>query len=415
MLDLKKFYSFFIFFGFFSVSAQRIEVCPSCRVSSVQKAIKEASPKDTIFIRKGVYKEGNILVNKPLVILGEDFPVLDGDFSAEIMTVKADSVQIKGIHFANVGESFTQDFAALRMVKTQSFTIENNKFTKAFYGIFVEKSKNGIIQNNSIEGDASLEYKSGNGIHLWYCKNMLIKNNQIFHSRDGIYFEFVDHSVIENNNSYDNLRYGLHFMFSNDNVYSHNTFRSNGAGVAVMFSRRIKMLHNHFLNNWGAASYGLLLKEIYDSELTGNRFYQNTIGIHIESTTRIDYQRNTFSENGWALRCPGGSFSNHFTENNFLNNTFDVAYSGGINDNFFKRNYWSQYTGYDLNHNGIGDVPYRPVKLFSYIVSKSPESMIMMRSLFVDILNFSEKVAPVFTPENLVDDAPLMKKINLDD
>ena len=83
-----------------------------------------------------------------------------------------------------------------------------------------------------------------------------------------------------------------------------------------------------------------------------------------------------------------------------------------MNDNKFDNNYWSSYTGYDLDKDGIGDVPYRPVKLFSYIVNQTPETIVLLRSLFIDILNFSEKVSPVFTPDHLVDASPKMKIIN---
>ncbi|NCT19384.1 MAG: nitrous oxide reductase family maturation protein NosD, partial [Flavobacteriia bacterium] len=101
---------------------------------------------------------------------------------------------------------------------------------------------------------------------------------------------------------------------------------------------------------------------------------------------------------------------NKFTNNNFLNNAFDLSYNSELNDNFFNNNFWSDYTGYDLDKNGIGDVPYRPVKLFSYIINQTPETIVLLRSLFVDIINFSEKVSPVFTPDNLLDEAPLMRK-----
>jgi nitrous oxidase accessory protein len=94
-----------------------------------------------------------------------------------------------------------------------------------------------------------------------------------------------------------------------------------------------------------------------------------------------------------------------------MNNTFDLSYNSKVNDNVFNANYWSDYAGYDLNKNGIGDVPYRPVKLFSYIVNKTPETLILLRTLFVDLINFSEKVSPIFTPDNLVDETPLMKPI----
>lgn len=172
------------------------------------------------------------------------------------------------------------------------------------------------------------------------------------------------------------------------------------------------MHHNSFSYNWGSASYGLLLKEIYDADIYNNLFEENTIGINGEGCTRINYTNNTFLRNGWAIKISGACYTNIFTKNDFMHNSLDLAYNTKINDNKFDKNYWSEYTGYDLNADDIGDVPYRPVKLFSYVVNKTPEALVLLRSLFVDIINFSEKVSPVFTPNDLMDENPIMKKIN---
>jgi nitrous oxidase accessory protein len=105
----------------------------------------------------------------------------------------------------------------------------------------------------------------------------------------------------------------------------------------------------------------------------------------------------------------GGCYSNKFLSNAFSNNSFDVSFNSRLNDNEFTGNYWSTYSGYDLNKDGIGDVPHRPVKLFSYVVNKTPESIVLLRSFFVDLINFTENVAPVFTPVDLIDNSPLMR------
>ncbi|MDB4728518.1 nitrous oxide reductase family maturation protein NosD, partial [Saprospiraceae bacterium] len=137
---------------------------------------------------------------------------------------------------------------------------------------------------------------------------------------------------------------------------------------------------------------------------------ENTIGIYVEGSTRINYFENDFIRNGWALKISGGCLDNKVTENNFISNSFDLAFNSAINNNTFDGNYWSDYSGYDLDKDGIGDVPYRPVKLFNYVVNKTPEAMVLLRSLFVDIINFSEKVSPIFTPKNVVDNMPRMLK-----
>jgi nitrous oxidase accessory protein len=398
-------------FTSYTLLAQTIAVCKTCPISTLKDAIKQAKDFDTILVKKGTYKEHNILVNKPLTIIGKNYPIIDGELKGEIITIVADNVTIDGLFIINVGTSYTEDYAAIRVRESKKFVIQNLVLEKLFFGIYIEKSRDGKVFHNKIIGDAVEEYNSGNGIQLWYSKNIQIEHNFVQHVRDGIYLEFSDDCLIKNNVSALNVRYGLHFMFSNNDTYQDNTFENNGAGVAVMFSKRIKMYNNIFKENWGTASYGMLLKEINDSEIIGNTFEDNTIGINIEGSNRINYKHNTFINNGWAIKVKGACYTNKFTENNFLYNSFDIAYNSNVNDNVFDKNYWSSYTGYDLDKNGIGDVPYRPVKLFSYIVNRTPETIILLRSMFIDIIDFSEKVSPVFTPDDLLDNNPQIKKL----
>ncbi|HRV54404.1 MAG TPA: nitrous oxide reductase family maturation protein NosD, partial [Mangrovimonas sp.] len=380
-----------LIFMTYSGISQTIEVCSTCRITSLSQGIAMANPKDTIVVKKGTYLEHNIKIDKPLVIVGNDYPVIDGQFKGEVMTIISDGVTIDGLFIINVGTSYTEDYAAIRVKKSKNFVIQNVVLEKLFFGIYLEKSSYGKVYHNKIVGDAKEEYNSGNGIQLWYSNHIEIEHNYVVHVRDGIYLEFSDDCLIKNNVSSMNLRYGLHFMFSNNDVYKDNTFENNGAGVAVMFSKKIKMLNNIFRENWGTASYGLLLKEINDAEIIGNTFEENTIGINIEGSNRIVYKHNNFIKNGWAIKVRGATYSNHFIENNFLYNSFDLAYNSKVNDNSFDMNFWSNYTGYDLNKDGIGDVPHRPIKLFSYIVNKTPETIILLRSLFIDVIDFSEK------------------------
>ncbi len=401
----------FILFTSTILYAKNIEVCSTCSAKTIKEAVANASAYDTLLIKKGVYKEFNIVIDKPLVIIGKDYPLIDGEDKGEIIRIVSDGVTIDGLYIINVGTSYTSDYAAIRVVKSENYVIQNMVLEKLFFGIYLERSNNGKVYNNKILGDAVNEYNSGNGIQLWYSHNVEVDRNIVQGVRDGIYLEFSDHITINNNKSINNLRYGLHFMFSNDDVYTNNIFENNGAGVAVMFSKRIKMVGNTFKKNWGTAAFGLLLKEITDAEISGNTFEENTIGINIEGSNRIEYRNNNFIKNGWAVKVLGACYTNTFIGNNFLYNSFDISYYSKLNDNLFEENYWSNYTGYDLDKNGIGDVPYRPVKLFSYIVNRTPETIILLRSLFMDIIDFSEKVSPVFTPDNLLDARPLMKKI----
>ena len=407
---LKKLIPLLICFPLF-LKAQSIEVCPKCPINTIAQAVAKAKKGDTIIVQKGTYPENNILLDKPLTLIGKDRPIINGQFKGSILKIQADSITIKGFRLANVPFKATEEQAAILLDKSKKFLIEDNIMDQVCFGVLLRKGRDGIIKNNKISSNATQQYNSGNAIHLWSCKNIKIIGNEAANCRDGIYIQFSSKSYIEGNYCYKNLRYGLHFMFSDDNEYYRNKFSENGAGAAVMFSKRVKMVGNTFQDNWGPSSYGLLLKELYDSELVYNTFYRNTIGINGENCTRMKYNENNFTENGWGIRIRGGCYQNDFWDNNFFNNTFDVAYDNNVNDNKFRSNYWSDYTGYDLNKDGVGDVPYRPVKLFSYISNRTPESIVLLRSLFIDIMNFSEKVAPVFTPENLIDETPRMEPV----
>lgn len=407
---IKNLFTLLLFYGI-TLNASNITVCSTCEISSIKDAILLAKEFDTIFVKKGTYKEHTILIDKPLTIIGENYPIIDGKKKGEIITITSDNVTIDGLFIINVGVSYTEDFAAIRVRKSKYFEIKNVVLEKLFFGIYIEKSSYGKIYHNKIIGDAEEEYNSGNGIQLWYSNHVDIENNHVQGVRDGIYLEFADNCLIKNNTSTKNIRYGLHFMFSNDDIYQDNVFENNGAGVAVMFSKKIKMINNIFKKNWGTASYGMLLKEINDADIINNTFEENTIGINIEGSNRIVYKNNNFINNGWAIKVRGACYTNSFTENNFLYNSFDISYNSKVNDNVFNNNFWSNYTGYDLNKDGFGDTPYRPVKLFSYVVNRTPETIVLLRSLFIDIIDFSEKVSPVFTPDNLMDEKPKMKRI----
>ncbi len=390
-----------------------LEVGPTQAVTSLSQAIAQARPFDTLCINSGNYHPtAALVIDKPLSLIACGEAVIKAAADQGIFEVRADSVTISGFHFKEVNRSYLKDLAAVWVDRVQHFTVRNNRFENCFFAIFCTKASNGTIANNQITGNAVEEHSSANAIHLWYCDSLLIKDNQAQHHRDGIYLEFTGNSRIVGNTSLHNLRYGLHFMFSNNNEYSYNTFSDNGSGVAVMFSDHINMHHNHFVENWGSASYGLLLKEIYDSRLTQNTFRKNTVGIFVEGSNRMLMAGNDFEANGWALRMRGSAMDNEITRNNFKGNSFNVATDASTNYNNYHHNYWDDYEGYDLDRDGIGDLPHRPVNLFSYLLSRIDESIILLRSSFVEVLNFAERITPAVTPNNLRDESPLMHPLN---
>ncbi len=361
----------------------------------------------------GIYHEKNLVINKSIYLIGKDHPVLDGDHKYEVISVKAPGVTVDGFKVIHSGVSSIEDFAGIKICNVRDVIVRNNILDDTFFGIYSQYGTNCTIENNQLTAYSEQEQQSGNGIHCWKSDSMRIIGNTVSGHRDGIYFEFVTNSVIWRNRSFKNLRYGLHFMFSNNDAYISNVFKSNGAGVAVMFSSNVKMFHNYFEENWGDASYGLLLKEISDGYIENNSFVKNTTGIHMEGVSRIRMGKNIFKSNGWAMKIQASCMDISLSNSNFISNTFDVGTNGSLVLNTFDHNYWDKYDGYDINKDKIGDIPYRPVSMYSMIVEQNPSAMMLFRSFMTTLLDKTEKILPTLTPENLKDDHPLMKPLPL--
>jgi nitrous oxidase accessory protein len=391
-----------------SASAKTIHVGAKRLYKNVTAGVAAAVNGDTVLVDKGHYKEKNLVIRESIVLKGINYPVLDGEKKHEIISITADGAVIDGFRLIHSGISSMEDLSGIKIYDRRDVTIKNNILEDTFFGIYVQNGFNCTILNNKLTATSLQEQQSGNGIHCWKSENMRIIGNKITGHRDGIYFEFVKHSVIRHNTSVKNIRYGLHFMFSNDDTYVGNVFKNNGAGVSVMFSNRIKMFNNYFEENWGDGAYGILLKEISDGYMEGNHFLKNTSAIYMEGANRILMKHNTFENNGWALKIQASCMDVVLERNNFIGNTFDVGTNGSLVLNRFKNNYWDKYEGYDLNKDKIGDVPYRPVSMYSMIVEKYPTAMILFRTFITTLLDKTEKILPSLTPENLKDTAPLM-------
>ena len=388
-----------------------VVVSPSGAVRTLTEALRLTANGGRIRVKAGVYREPTIVVDRPVAITGEIGAVLDGGGSHQIMTVTADDVTIRGLEFRNVATSYVEDRAAIKVQDATNCVIENNSIENAFFGIYLARVDRCRVANNRLHARAGRESASGNGIHLWTSTHITIEGNEVTGHRDGIYLEFVHESEVRDNVSEGNLRYGMHFMYSDDCRYVANTFRHNGSGVAVMYTKRVTMIDNRFEDNWGSAAYGLLLKEILEPTLRGNHFTRNTVGLLVDGVTRLDADRNEFSQNGWAVKLLASAQDGRFTHNNFTGNTFDVATNSRETTTSFSGNYWDDYTGYDLDRDGTGDVPHHPVRLFSFLVAENEPMLITLRSPFVALLDVAERVLPSLTPATLADGSPAMKRI----
>ena len=404
---------FLFLFAGYTVDGKTIHVGKNRQIKTIQNAVVISNDGDTIFVDAGMYKEGGIIIQKSIVLKGINHPVIDGEYKHEILFIKGKEITVDGFKLQHTGRSEIKDIGAIMIYDSYHVTSSNNIVDDANFGISLQNSRSCTVKNNRITSYGKNEVQSGNGIHCWKSDSLLIIGNNITGCRDGIYFEFVTNSLVWRNISRKNVRYGIHFMFSHHDTYISNVFEENESGVAVMYTNHIRMYNNYFLNNWGGAAYGILLKDITDSDISGNHFTKNTTALHMEGCSRNKFYKNSFSDNGFAVKIQASCDDNEFYENNYKGNTFDIGTNGSLVLNTFNGNYWDKYEGYDLNRDNIGDVPYHPVSMYSMIIESNQAALMLFRSMIVSLLDKSEKILPGITPENLKDEKPLMRPLNL--
>ena len=394
-----------------ALAAADIIVAPGSAIPTLTAAIARARPGDRIIVQAGSYTEPTIVIDVPgVTIEGRDWPEFSGQGEHTVLVVAADGVTVRGLVLMRTGFSDLDDRAGLLVRESRDCLIEGNRLRENLFGIYLRRSTGCVVRGNRVEANAASQSVAGNGIHLWSSPGNRVERNTVTGHRDGIYFEFSPSSVAENNEVTVSQRYGLHFMFSDSCQYLANAFLDNKSGVAVMYSRDIVIRGNRFERARGPAAYGLLLKDILGGEVSENTFDDNSTGMHVEGSSRLDIRGNTLVRNGWAIRVLANADENRFTGNRFIGNAFDVVTNSRAATSTFDRNWWDAYRGYDLDRDGIGDVPFRPVRLFALVVEQHPPAILLLRSPLVGLLDAAERVLPVLTPDTLVDRNPLMRQ-----
>jgi nitrous oxidase accessory protein len=382
-------------------------------VSPLQMNVDQAEPGDTLRIPPGVF-HGQLVVTKPLVVIGDTTSVLDGDQKGTVLVVKAAGTVLQGFTVVGSGWELLVDDSGILVDAADDVRIEHVTVRDTHHGIYVRNAFRTAIVDCSLVGRKGRvhEENHGNGLHVWYTRDTRLIGNRITGYRDGIYLSFAEQAEIEQNLSYDLDRFGLHSMYSQKISIRKNAFLHNTAGVALMFSNRMIMEGNAFSRNQGSRTYGLLLKDCSDSEFTGNRFAENTIGLFLDGSNRNRFENNVFAQNGWGVIVFSSSESNVFTENAFLDNDLQVALDMRRTQNRMDAdgagNYWSDARPYDLDGDNRGDAPFCPVGFFAFISKAYPDLTVFSGSPAVLALDLAQRTLPALEPTQLADPHPCL-------
>jgi nitrous oxidase accessory protein len=384
-------------------------------ISLIQQKIDSAQSGDTIVITGRRYL-GNLVIDRRVVLLGLNSPVVCGDGVGSVVTCTADSCTLKGFIIEHSGAMLVNEDAGV-LVKSKGNLIEENQLRDVLFGVYLLAADGNSIVRNTIVGRQRLELgERGSGMHLFNSHHNKFKGNIIRDVRDGFYIQYANHTLIEENEA-SGLRYGVHYMYADSNVFLRNKFFDNVAGAAIMYSRGILMRGNEFVHNRGFSSFGILFQDCHGLVADSNLIADNVVGMFYESSTDNLFRHNIIARNDVALEMFQNSTGNTFSENNFLENLSPLIIIGKHTETRWSfngaGNYWSSYDGYDLDHDGIGDVPMKIQNVFSYLEGVRPNLRLYLNSPASQALSMATEAFPIVAINEEVDDHPLVRPVPL--
>ncbi len=402
-----------------TVSAQTIHtVSPNGPFSSISQAIESAKSGDTIEVNTGIYNE-HIVIDKTLSLIGVNEPNIDGGGKGTVVLIKAAGVTFEGFHISGSGESLSVEDAGIVLDSAQNSRIEENRLDDVLFGIYLKNSSGTMIRNNIIVGKDLPIPVRGDGIRLWYSSDTKILDNTIIGARDLVMWWSGD--TLIKGNKVENGRYGLHYMYSDNNVFEDNLFIGNYVGGFLMYSNNIEFRNNVFARNQGPATgYGIGFKDLDDIVAKENMFIDNRVGIYMDNSPHSVDSWNILENNVIAFNDIGVSFMpsierNRFVSNSFVDNTEQVEVRGGgtlAGNNWYlegRGNYWSDYVGYDDDNDGIGEIPYKSESLFESMIDAYPNLRVFIFSPAAQAIELASDAFPVIKPEpKVTDNYPLM-------
>jgi len=377
-------------------------------------AIAAASPGDTIVLGAGVHR-GPLRIAHPVVLQGEPGAIVDGGGRGTVIEVGASGTHIEGLTVRASGTRVIDIDSGIHVLRAGGVIVRDVRLEDVLYGVYAERADDLRVEHCTLTGRVQPldESGDGNGIHLWYCSDASVRDNDVTHFVDAIYLSFVTRMDAERNRLHDNGRYGLHTMYCQQNRFVENEVTRDVAGCALMFTNHVEISRNRIVHNRGPRTYGLLLRDCSDGRFEGNHLVDNTVAIFMDGSNRNVLSGNLVQDNGWGILLFSSSAGNVFTGNDFINNDYPVALDMRRTDNRFDDghhgNYWSEAGAFDLDGDGVSDVPFAPVSAFAFVSKQYPDLAVLAKSPAVASLAVAERVFPALRPSEAVDHFPRVR------
>jgi nitrous oxidase accessory protein len=389
----------------------------------LQHAIANATSGAVLSIAAGVHHV-HLVLDRPMTLDGQSGAILDGDGVGDVVRIRTAGVTLRNLTIRNSGRDLTAMNAGVYIEKdVDGAVIERNRIQDALFGVYLDGPRHVQVIGNVITGIAELRVPDrGDGIHLWNDAWCVIKGNDVSGMRDGIY-DYVSHDNLIAENHIHEVRYGVHQMYTKRETLQGNISWNNVGGMALMSSDHMRVVDNHIFNN---SSYGILFNYVTYSDISGNQIHDiaqergadnqlvdggdgKALFVYNSEFNRI--HGNLLADSSIGIHITAGSQDNHVYGNAFLNNRTQVKYVQNVADEWSvdgKGNFWSNYLGWDLDGDGLGDVPFQPNDGVDVLLWKYPNARVLLSSPSILLLRYVQRAFPVFTPPNVQDSHPLM-------
>lgn len=425
--------------------AARVTIAPG---GDVQAALDRAAAGDVLTLAEGVHR-GPIHIEKKIVLEGQSGAVIQGSGSGSVITLSAPGTVVRGLIVRGSGRDLEAMDAGV-FVKQSAIgaVIEHNRLEGNLYGVYLHGAEDAVARSNVIVGlrDGRVN-ESGNGVSVWNAPGARVEDNDIRFGRDGI-FAVASKRNIFRGNRFRNLRFAIHYMYTNDAEVTDNVSVGNTVGFAIMYSHRLIVRGNV---SDGDLNHGFLFNFANSSEISGNTVRGRALPASLWSSPGLrgneahehglppadetasslpgsvrngpekcvfiyNANKNTF-QNNWFEGCEigvhftAGSEGNAIAGNAFIRNRNQVKYVGTRYLDWSKDgrgNYWSDNPAFDLNGDGVGDSAYRPNDIIDKVLWTAPHAKVLVNSPAVQIIRWAQAQFPALLPGGVVDSRPLM-------
>jgi nitrous oxidase accessory protein len=396
-------------------------VSPSGPYTSIEAALKDASDGDTISVQGGEYHE-HLLVDKSVTLTGVDWPLIEGDEQETVVILAAPGIVFSGFDVRGSGIEPDRNHAGIHIIAPH-IRVENNRLSDVLAGIFVEQADHAIVRGNQITSKSDRDIaRKGDAIRLWYSKNVLIEGNHIYDARDIVMW--YGENLIVRGNVIERGRYGIHMMYCNGSIIEDNQILDNSVGIFTMYTTQGTLRNNLIRGQRGPSGYALGFKDADNIEVAHNLLINNRVAIFLDGTPYSLKGYSRFVNNVIAFNDVGVALQPSVKRNEFLGNTFweNVEQSsihgggGDASQNTWQGNYWSDYSGFDANGDGVGDLPYHSDRFFEGLIDQEPRLAMLLYSPAAQAVEFAATTFPIMRPQpKLSDPAPSMSPANLAD